>query len=37
MKLCGWLTRSMFDRYNIIDRRDLDRAVAKLAAVAEGS
>ena len=29
MKLAGWRTRSMFDRYNIIDDRDLAAAVAK--------
>jgi len=29
MRLCGWRTRSMFDRYNIIDEEDLARAVAK--------
>jgi integrase len=28
MKLCGWKTRDMFDRYNIIDASDLSRAVA---------
>ena len=29
MRLCGWETRSMFDRYNIIDEADLAAAVAQ--------
>ena len=29
MKLCGWKTRAMFDRYNVIDATDLSLAVAK--------
>ena len=29
MKLCGWKTRTMFDRYNVIDPTDLSQAVAK--------
>jgi hypothetical protein len=29
MKLCGWKTRAMFDRYNVIDPADLSEAVAK--------
>jgi len=29
LRLCGWETRSMFDRYNIIDEADLAAAVAQ--------
>lgn len=29
MKLCGWKTRAMFDRYNIIDAADLRSAIAQ--------
>jgi hypothetical protein len=29
MRLCGWDTRSMFDRYNVIDGADLAQAVAR--------
>jgi integrase len=29
MRLCGWKTRDMFDRYNTIDASDLSRAVAQ--------
>lgn len=29
MRLCGWKTRDMFDRYNIIDATDLSRAVTR--------
>jgi integrase len=30
MKIGGWRTRSVFDRYNIIDRRDMANAVRQL-------
>jgi integrase len=30
MKLCGWTTRHMFDRYNIADTRDLEDGVGRL-------
>jgi hypothetical protein len=29
MRLCGWETRSLLDRYNIVDGADVDAAVAK--------
>jgi len=29
MTLCGWKTRDMFDRYNIIDSADRSPAVAQ--------
>jgi len=29
MRLCGWKTRDMFDRYNIVDLDDLTRAVER--------
>jgi integrase len=31
MKLCGWRTRAMFERYNIVDASDVAAAMAKLA------
>jgi len=36
MALCGWRTRAMFDRYNIIDEADLAAAVAKRFAPTNG-
>ena len=35
MGLCGWKTRSVFDRYNIIDEQDLADGLAKLARPAQ--
>ena len=29
MRLCGWKTRALFDRYNIIDEAELAQAVGK--------
>ena len=31
MKLCGWTTRHMFDRYNISDQQDLVEGVERLS------
>jgi len=30
MKIGGWKTRSVFDRYNVIDRRDMANAIRQL-------
>jgi integrase len=36
MKLCGWTTRHMFDRYNVVDTRDLEEGVERLTTFLAG-
>lgn len=37
MELCGWKTRSVFDRYRIVAEQDLADGLAKLAKLGETS
>jgi hypothetical protein len=36
MRLCGWRTHAMFDRYNVIDEADLAAAVGRRFAAPNG-
>jgi len=37
MTLCGWKTRSVFDRYRIVNEADLAEGLARLARLDEGA
>ncbi len=37
MQLCGWRTRSVFDRYRIVNETDLSEGLAKLARASENT